>query len=68
MNIGEEINYKDSRGKDVDGTITEMKKGDTLTNIKTGDTDTDTVRLKIKPNDGSKSFWTSSMHKVKDEE
>jgi len=62
--IGTEIRYTDGKGKDVKGKLVDKRKGNPLTNIKTNETDNDTVQLKIKPNDGSRAFWTRSMSKV----
>lgn len=66
MGIGEEIRYTSSKGADVVGKIVDIKPGNPLTNINTGETDNDTVQLKIKPNNGKRCFWTSSMHKTKE--
>ncbi len=64
MSIGDEIQYTNNKGVDIVGEIVEIKKGNQLTNIKTGESDSNTVKLKIKPNDGGRCFWTTSMHKV----
>ncbi len=65
--IGTKIHYeRTGKGKDRDvtGTIVDKKKGNTLRNVKTGEVCEDTFNLKIKPDDGSRAFWTGSMRKT----
>jgi len=58
--IGNAISY-DNGTSVIEGELVDKKIGNSLTNIKTGKTNRNTVMLKIKPKDGSRAFWTKSM-------
>ena len=59
--IGEKIKFKDSKKGTVVGVLVDKKRGGLLLNLKTGEVDKDTWKLKIKPDNGSRAFWTPSM-------
>ena len=61
ISIGEKIKFIDSKKGTVIGVLVDKKKGGMLLNLKTGEVDKDTWKLKIKPSDGSRAFWTPSM-------
>ena len=61
--VGIKIRFKDTRGKNVECTIVDIKPGNPLTNIKTEKVNDNTAKLKLKPVNGSKAFWTKTMNK-----
>jgi len=65
--IGNHIEYSTNRkGKEkkISGIIVDIKKSNPLINVNTGKKKTNTVKLKIKPDDGSRVFWTDTMERM----
>ncbi len=63
--IGKSIEYKDSKGKESKGIVTGAKLGiGILMDVATGESFGRPIMFRIKPNDGSRAFWTGGMRNV----
>ena len=58
--IGQFFKFKLKNGKEIQGRCIDIRKGNTLLNIKTGVENHDTVQLKIKPANG-RAVWTQTV-------
>ena len=68
--VGTPVLFKTSRNGellDINGIVVDIKPGGLLMNRKTGAVTKDTFKLKIKPIDGSRAFWTDSLRKTTNE-
>lgn len=61
--LGTTVDYE-RNGITITGVVTGVRVGTPLLNIRTGVRTSDTVRLRIKPDDGSKAIWTDSVKEV----
>lgn len=61
--LGKKLQYEDGKRKTI-GVVTGVRKGGIITNRKTGRINKDTIQLRIKPEDGSRAFWTATMVNV----
>lgn len=62
--LGKEVVYETEVGSGkrvVKGIVTGVRRGTPLLNMKTGVINSNTFRLRIKPNDGSRAIWTDSV-------
>ena len=63
--LGDKVKYEDSKtGRNIIGIVTGVRHGNPIMNMKTKLITKKTYQLRIKPADGSRAFWTTSMLKI----
>lgn len=70
--LGKEVEFNtethDGEKRTVVGVVTGARRGMPITNIETLEITGKTMQLRIKPNDGSRAFWTPTMRDLTDEQ